>query len=179
MPVPAFKEVFAYGPVDFPVISNDPAQAEPIGVGPVANGGDTVDVNIQIGPFDGPVNVSFLIYAPSIDSEDLYFVSPHYELKSLSQAIDEDARSHRAAQDNHSGDRGIRLLGKVGRFATWKNNVNGVNENLFTLPVAGLPSGVYTLTLIVKSPDNDDNFYRWVTNFTIPKSNDSHDHHED
>jgi len=172
MPVPTFKEVFSYDPVNLPVISSDPAQARPIGVGPLADGGDTVDVNIQIGPFEGPVNVSFLIYAPSVDSEDLYFISPHYELKSLSQAADENARSQRAE------DRGAQLLCNARRLASWKNNVTGVNENLFTVPVAGLPSGIYTLTLIVKSPDDDGNFYRWVTHFTIPKSKDSHDHHE-
>ncbi len=169
MPVPTSKKVFSYGAVDLPVVSSDPAKAEPIGVGPVATGGNTIDVNVQVGPFAGPVNVSFVIYAPTLDSEDLYFMSSANGLKKLSKAVDEDQQSNISGQrdsgEQDSGQ-GSQPSSQFDRLIKWKNNVTGVNENIFAGPVSDLPSGVYTLVLVVKSGDN--NYYRWVTHVTIP-----------
>ena len=170
MPVPTSKKVYSYKPVNLPVVSSDPAQAEPIGVGPVADGGDTIDVTVQIGPFAGPVNVSFMIYAPTLESDDLYFMSSQNELKKLSKAVEEDEQSNISGQDSNSGNHDSgqdpQSSSKFGRLIRWKNNVTGVNENIFTGPVSDLPPGVYTLVLVVKADDN--HYYRWVIHVTIP-----------
>ena len=159
-------------------MSSDPAKAEPIGVGPVAGGGDTIDVNVQIGPFAGPVNVSLVIYAPTLESDELYFMSSNNGLKKLSAAVNEDQQSNISGQ--RSDDSGEHDSGgssqpstQFDRLTTWRNNVTGVNENIFTAPVSDLPSGVYTLVLVVKSGDN--HYYRWVTHVTIPQSSGSHE----
>ena len=151
-----------------PVVNSDPAQAEPIGVGPVATGGDTVDIKVNVGPFAGPVNVSLVVYAPALDFDDLYFMRGH-DLKLLSEAVDEDSAisgqdSDSDEEDGHDSHRSHNF----GNLVTWKRNVTGVDENIYTGPVSDLPSGMYTLVLVVKSPKGEDNSYRWVTHITIP-----------
>ncbi len=168
MPVPASEEVFTYAPVDLPVVSSDPAQTKPIGVGPVATGGDIVDIKVNVGPFAGPVNVSLVVYAPALDFDDLYFMRGN-DLKLLSEAVDEDSEisGQDSDSDNEYGHASHRSH-NFGKLVTWKHNVTAVNENIYTEPVSGLPSGLYTLVLVVKSSTNDDYFYRWVTHVAIP-----------
>jgi hypothetical protein len=116
------------------------------------------------------VNVSLVIYAPALDSDDLYFMRGR-ELKLLSEAVDEEEQSARSSQSNHSeGDNGDRSSShkRFSRLVVWKSNVTGVNENIYAGPVSDLPSGLYTLVLVVKSPRDDDNYYRWVTHIAIP-----------
>jgi hypothetical protein len=179
MPVPTSRQVFTYEPVNLPVLSSDPAQAKPVGVGPVADGGDTADINVQIGPFEGPVDVSFVIYAPALDPEDLYFLNTQGELKRLSRAVEENEASRSSEESSSSEGRGGRVLNKFGNLIRWKDNVTGVDENIFTTPVKALPSGQYTLVLVVKSSDDDDHYYRWVTNVTIPENKGSYRDHDD
>ncbi len=178
MPAPTSKKVFSYSAIDQPVVSSDPAKAEPIGVGPVAGGGDTIDVNVQVGPFAGPVNVSLVIYAPTLESDELYFMSSNNGLKKLSAAVNEDQQSNISGQRSddsgeHDSGGSSQPSSQFDRLTTWRNNVTGVNENIFTAPVSDLPSGVYTLVLVVKSGDN--HYYRWVTHVTIPQSSGSHE----
>ncbi len=170
MSVPTSDEVFSYGPTDLPVVSSDPAQAKPIGVGSVAVGGNTVDVRVDIGPFGGPVDVSFVIYAPALDSDDLYFMDEHDTLKRLSRAVDEDEHQAQLTGNYSSdeNDHGARPSRKFGRLISWRNNVVGVNEDVFTRPTSDLAPGVYTLVLVVRAHGDDDNYYRWVTHVTIP-----------
>ena len=168
MPVPTSEEVFSYAPVDLPVVNSDPAQTKPIGVGPVATGGNIVDIKVNVGPFAGPVNVSFVVYAPALDFDDLYFMRGN-DLKLLSEAVDEDSEisGQDSDSDNEDGHDSHRSH-NFGNLVTWKHNVTGVNENIYTGPVSDLPSGLYTLVLVVKSQTDKDQSYRWVTHITIP-----------
>ncbi len=163
MPVPTGAQAFSYQPVNMPVASDDPAQAKPIGVGPLATGGDTVDLRVDIGPFAGPVDVSLVLYGPAIDSGDLYFIVPGVGLQRLSDAVrDEDRTESDAHEGSH--DRERRLRDRV----VWKKNVTSVNEEIFMGNVTALPSGLYPLVLSVTSDDNPDNSYRWITYMFIP-----------
>ena len=171
MPVPTGSQVYSYQPVDLPVVSDDPAQAKPIGIGPIATGGDTIDVRVDIGPFAGPVNVSLIAYAPAIDSEDLYFIAPGIGLKKLSDAVGEEEQaerdgrtsSHERERDEHSlPARHFRNL------VVWKTDVTSVNEGVFTAKITDLPSGLYPLVLVITPHDNPDNAYRWITYLFIP-----------
>ncbi len=159
--------------MDKPAASADPSQAKPIGVGPVAAGGDTAEVTVQVGPFAEPVNVSFMIYAPTLESDDLYFMTSSSVLKRLSKAVEEDEQSDISRQAEDSEDdrddvQGLQSSSRFGRLVRWKDNVTGVNENVFTAPVDDLAPGVYVLVLVVKSADEDHNYYRWITHINIP-----------
>jgi hypothetical protein len=172
MPVPTGAQVFSYQPVDLPVVSDDPSQAKPIGVGPIATGGNTIDLRVDIGPFAGPVNVSLIAYAPAIDSEDLYFIAPGLGLKKLSDAVGEEEQAERDGRRRSSDEREDSehsLPSKHFRdLVVWKKNVTSVNEGVFTAKITDLPSGLYPLVLAVTSPDNPDNSYRWITYLFIP-----------
>ncbi|TAN40055.1 MAG: hypothetical protein EPN25_09110 [Nitrospirae bacterium] len=155
MPVPASEESFSYDSVAEPVVSAVPAQARPIGLGSAASGGGDLDVKVKIGPFAGRVDVSLIIYAPSIDPEDLYFMRGN-ELRLLSDAVNEDS--------DREGDRSRRFR----RLTLWKSDVTSVNEHIYSGAVSELPSGIYTLVLVVKADDEEDGSYRWVTQLRIP-----------
>ena len=162
MLVPTSQDSFVYDAVDQPVVSINPGAAKPIGVGQIAKGGGTVDLTIDVGPFDKPVNVSFFVYAPSLDSEEVYFVNSDKEFKRLSDTVD-----NLASSDSSHVDDNTPLSTKFKKLSFWKKNVTEVNENIYQGSVA---PGYYALVLVVKSPDNDEDFYSWTTHIVVPKA---------
>lgn len=170
MPVPTEKQAFTYTPVETPVVSCDPAKAKPIGVGTIANGGNSLDLAVDIGPFEEPVDVSFGIFAASFNAADIYFLNVSNELTSLQDQL---AQEPQAAAVNGQGPQSGPQNGKktFKRLVPWKSNVLGVDETLST-DIKDLPPGLYVVVLNVTrvSPaeDNFDRFYRWVTYFIVP-----------
>jgi hypothetical protein len=65
MPVPTGPHYFEYPSVSSPSLSDNPALAQPIAVGSVAQGGGTFTLQIGTSSFDGPVDAYFLVYSPS------------------------------------------------------------------------------------------------------------------
>lgn len=141
MTVPPGQESFSYDPVASPVISSDPAQAKPIGVGLVAEGGSTLSLQIALEQFSGLVDVYFAIYAPAIDPYNIYILKSDYTLQPLSVV-----------------------------FEPWKGNTAGpINEKLFgDIPILFLPAGTYYLYLAVTPSFSLDSYYLWETYFIIP-----------
>jgi len=145
MPLPGAKMTFTYEAVASPVVSGDPSKAMPIGVGPVANGGNTLEVFVKVGSFAGTVNVSLSQYIPSYSSATVYSMDSEHGMRPSSGNID-----------------------------VWKADVTGMNQHVFgPIPVSKLKKGLYTLTLTVKPSGSSDNeedesgYYRWTTHFTI------------
>jgi len=170
MPVPMSKQVFTYTPVETPVVSCDPAKARPVGVGSVASGGNSVDLSVDIGPFEGAVDVSFGIFAASFDAADIYFLNVSNQLTSLQEQLADESQTPTSdGQGSNSGHKNPKK--KFRKLVDWKSNVLGVNETLPT-DVGDIPPGLYVLVLNVTrvSPadDNFDRFYRWVTYFIVP-----------
>ena len=180
IPVPTSEQIFSFDAVVSPALNTDPALAEPIGVGPVALGGNTLDVKVNIGPFAGPVDVSLVIYAPAIVSDDLYFIGPDNKLKKLSDAITAEEQTLISTEQSQSSDNGddskepaqahqaITPMKKFSELILWKTNVTEVNESIYTGPTSDLEPGLYTLVFVAQSPYDDNNHYRWVTHFNIP-----------
>jgi hypothetical protein len=140
MPVPSGQQSWTYDPVVLPKTSIDPSQTQSTGVGPIAQGGDTVNISVALNEFSGSVNVYFGIHAPSVDP-DIYILNSNYGLQSSSKGI-----------------------------APWKENITGpVNETLFTnIPISVLPSGTYYLYLAVTPAGSMSTFYLWTTYFVVP-----------
>jgi hypothetical protein len=172
MPLPTSEEKFEYNAVANPVVSADPDLAKPIGVGPLATGGKTIDLKVNVGPFESPVNVSFFIYAPAIDSEDLYYLDRNYEVKKLSDTVGEIERESFAASSSRRGDDRTSSKKKFKRLSFWKENVTSVNEQIYK---GTLPAGYYNLVLVVKSDDNDEDYYSWTTHIVVPRDRDRDD----
>ncbi len=158
MPLPVGEQVFNYDPVALPVLNSDPAQAKPLGVGPVADGGNTVEVKVTVGPFAGPVDVFLRIYPSGKKADTVYH-------------LDADGTFKNPSEDKGSGK-------KFKKKVVWKRNVTGVDETVFgPMSANDLRQGLYVLTLNVKpsgqeddnddGDDDDDSYYRWVTYFVV------------
>ena len=44
IPMPAGQEVYSFDPLSLPFVSSDPAQSRPVGLGPLATGGDIFNI---------------------------------------------------------------------------------------------------------------------------------------
>jgi hypothetical protein len=176
IPLPSGKNAFTYTPVEIPAPSEDPATARPIGVGSVANGGGTLHLQVEIGPFEEPVDVTLGFFAASFDAADIYFLNIFNELTSLQEEINQETsgeeENHDGLDDN-PGSGNKKGKKKYKKLAVWKSDVLEVNESLLgPIDLSEVSPGLYVLVLNVTrvSPadNNFDRFYRWVTYFIIP-----------
>lgn len=140
MPLPTGTEVFNYLPVENPVKDLTPSNARPIGVGNISGG--TLNIQVGLYQFAGPVDVYFAVYAPSVDSENIYLLTQDGRLQPLSAGI-----------------------------VPWKSNVSDeIDESIFgDILSSALPQGTYYLWLAV-TPAGEGlvKYYLWGTYFVIP-----------
>ena len=138
IPLPTTTDIFSYAAVEIPVLSSNPAVAEPIGVGSVALGGDNLELRVGTNSFSGAVDMYLLLFIPVLDPVNIYQVTSIGELKNLSEGL-----------------------------FPWKTNVvSSVDADVFgTIPKSFLPPGIYTFGLVVV-PAGDISFlkyYFWIT----------------
>ncbi|MGD0885995.1 MAG: fibronectin type III domain-containing protein [Thermodesulfovibrionales bacterium] len=141
IPVPAGQQSFVTDPpVVTPTINTVPAQASPIGVGPVATGGSMVSILTGLGQFSGPVDIYFGIYAPAIDPVNIYILTPT----------------------------GFQTLATAG-LVPWISNTPGSIDVPFfgNIPISQLPPGTYTLYLGVAPTGSTSTYYLWETSFML------------
>ncbi|MBI5101301.1 MAG: hypothetical protein HZB33_05650, partial [Nitrospirae bacterium] len=166
IPVPASEETFRYDSSAAPVLALDPSDAKPIGVGPVVTGENKVDLKLKVGPFESPVDISFMIYAPHVTPEDVYFMTSDNELKRVSDAVEEETASDFQVNREYGGSKKKVKLSKI---VLWKKGVTELDETLYTGKASNIAPGTYTLVLVAQSPDEEENYYRWVTTLNVPK----------
>jgi hypothetical protein len=148
IPLPAGQETFSYDTAATPVRSADPAGAMPVGVSPSGADG-TIDMQVSIGKFGGPVNMYLTMYAPaekpSFAPVDVYSLQPDNTFKPVDM-----------------GQTG------TGGVDAWKTNVNEVNEVvLSSMSQAELPAGQYLVVFTVTSANNENVYYEWMTHFIV------------
>lgn len=143
MPLPSAQQGFEYPPTADPVTAADPAVARPIGVGPVAEGGDTVRLRIGLPAFSGPVDLYVGIMAPAIDPFHLYIVNPNGQLVVFETQL-----------------------------IAWKTAVTQpVDEFLFgDIPISALPPGQYHCYLLASPAGSLSSYYLWHTFFVVRNS---------
>jgi len=136
--VPNVQESYSYDPVAHPAVSTDSSQAKPIGVGSIAEGGDTVSIHVALSEFTGPVDIYFAISAPTIDPNNIYILKSDYTLQPVSKGLE-----------------------------PWKKNTTGpIDEHLFgDMLISSLPLGTYYLYLAVTPAGSINTFYLWTTYF--------------
>lgn len=134
-------------------MSSDPAQAMPIGVGPVAQGGNSLTLQMNLGQFLSPMDV-YAGWGISTDPDKLYFLNSNYSIQAF--AFSE------VIQALSSGT----LPAGVG---PWKSAVmEPINETLANgLPVSQLGPGTYTFFLLTTPAGSPANFYIWRTSFDV------------
>jgi hypothetical protein len=140
IPVPTSQQSFTYDPIAHPVISTDPSQAKPIGIGSIAEGGGILNLRIEFYNFEDVVDIYLGIYAPSIDSQNIYLMNENYSLQPLSMGL-----------------------------IPWKIGVKEINESLLgDIQASLLPSGQYFIYLAVTPHGDSSRYYLWTTSFFIP-----------
>jgi plastocyanin len=140
--LPQTVQTFTYPAIVTPVLSTDPAEARPIGLGDVAAGGPTLAVRVAMEQFEAPVDVYFLLYIPSLDPVNIYQFTSSGMFQTFSAGL-----------------------------APWIPAFAGpVDESLFgNITVADLPTGTYLLGVVVV-PAGDQSltkYYLWITEFTV------------
>jgi haloalkane dehalogenase len=141
LPVPSAQRSFAYSLTFSPELSASASRAQPIGVGPVAAGGDTVEIRIGLDAFSAAVDIYFLVSA-SASAAEPFLLTTRGELRPLSE----------------------------GGLEPWKEEFKGsLDEPLFgPIPVSLLPPDTYLLYLAVAPAGALDRFVLWTTHFESP-----------
>jgi hypothetical protein len=171
IPAPAFKQAFTYTPVVDPVVTCDADTSKPIGVGDIAHG--NLDIAVDVGPFEEPVDVSFGLFNASFDASNIFFLNVFNQVTSLQDELADDSSVPGGNGQNNppgqpNGKKNFR------RLIPWKSNVLEVHDTIASGDLTDLPPGLYVLVLNVTrtSPadNNFDRFYRWITYFIVPDS---------
>jgi hypothetical protein len=155
IPVPTDKQVWSFDPVDIPVLSYDPSGAKPVGVGYVATGGNTLNLQVRLNPFDSSVDI-YGAYMMSTESQTVHILNP-------------DGSSFSSFTINEILNALSTGLLPAG-LEPWKAVATGpIDFHLLgTIPVAALPSGTYTVYLLVTPASSLNSYYLWITYFIIP-----------
>ena len=119
----------------------------PVGVSQSGTDGDTLDIQVSIGEFEGPVNVYFTLYAPaekpSFAPVDVYSLQPDNTIRPVDMGQAETAGVY-----------------------PWKTNVTEANETVLS-SMDGLPHGQYLVVLTATSANNENVYYEWMTHFIV------------
>ncbi len=137
-PVPSSSGSLSYPATASPLLNF--SQAMPVGVGPVAGAGRLLNLQVGLAPFAGTVDIYLAVYAQPVDPSVVYLFAPDNSL--------------------WNSDSGL---------IPWKEDVAGpVNESLYgELPTSTLPSGDYTLYLMVTPAGRLDPYDLWTTGFSL------------
>jgi hypothetical protein len=140
MPMPTAQETFQYGPTTTPVMGTDISTAMPIGVGPVAMGGDMITVHAAIGEFSNPMDMYLAVYAPAVDPFNIYLMHPDGTLRPVSAGVEP-------------------LMA----------GVTAIDQTPITnMPTSALAKGTYTVGLMATPTEgNMSTYYMWTTHFTV------------
>jgi hypothetical protein len=137
MQLPTSGQSFTSCAAVFPGLSAEPSSANPIGVGTIAIGGDTLDLQIGLDPFSGPVDIYLGI---SVDSaKSLYILTDENTLQDASDGI---------------------IPWKTAVVSAFDEDVTGA------ITASSLPPGIYTIYLAVTPAGNAGSYYLWQTSFS-------------
>jgi hypothetical protein len=138
LPSPSGQDIYNYYSVKDPIKSPDPSVCKPFAVGDVTGG--ILSLQVGFSSFSAAVDIYLGIYAPHVAS-DVYIIKSDLSLQPVSQGLE-----------------------------TWKTNTTGpVNESLFgDIAISALPSGTYSLYLVVTPAGSQNTFYFWTTYFEVP-----------
>jgi hypothetical protein len=155
IPLPTSKQSFFYPAVSTRVMNMNPNMAKPVGVGSIANDGWYLGVNMGLFRFSG-----------LIDIYGAYTVSTDPQTVNVLNTNGSSFRSFTMSEIKNALSTGVPPVG----VRPWITNTEGpININLLgTIPVSTLPSGTYTVYLLVAPTDSLNSYYLWITSFVIP-----------
>jgi uncharacterized delta-60 repeat protein len=153
--IPTSKQSFFYPAVSTRIMNMNPSIAKPVGVGSVAHGGDSLDINMGLFRFSGLIDI-YGAYSVSTDPQTVNVLNPNgSSFTSFTMSEIENALST-----------GVPPVGAQ----PWKTNTTGsISVNLLgSIPISTLLSGTYTAYLLVTPTGNLNSYYLWITSFEVP-----------
>jgi hypothetical protein len=140
MQMPMAQQMFDYGPTTAPVMGTDISTTMPLGIGPVAMGGNIITVHAAIGQFSNPMDMYLTVYAPAVDPFNIYLMHPDGTLRPVSMGIE-----------------------------PWMAGVTSVDQTPVTnMPTSSLAKGTYTVGLMAtETGGNMSTYYLWTTHFVV------------
>ena len=135
------KQIYSYDPVSSPVRSSNFAEAKPIAIGPIAEGGDGLSLQVSIAVPDGAMDAYVTIYSPSETITDpviVYTLTPGNELVPL------------------TADK-----------KPWRTQVTDINEVILEIPTAEILPGKYLVSFELTPTGTQDTNYLWWTYFIV------------
>ena len=140
MQMPTAQEMFEYGPTTTPVAGTDISTTMPVGVGPVAMGGNTITVHVALGQFSSPMDMYLTVYAPAVDPFKIFLMHPDGTLKPVSMGLQ-----------------------------PWMTGVTAIDQTPITnMSTTGLDKGTYTVGLMATpTGGNRSTYYMWTTHFVV------------
>lgn len=126
---------FSYASSEEPLLSTDPAFAQPIGLGSAAGDGDRLTLQVGLDPFSAPVDLYLGIYAPSFDPSNIYLMNQGRTLQKLADGI-----------------------------VPWKSDISdSITETIFDMQTSPFPTGTYDFLLMATPAGSYDAYYLWET----------------
>jgi hypothetical protein len=150
---PSAVQRWTYAPVSSPVLNDDPSQARPVGIGPLASGGNTLSVKIGLNQYDTPVDI-YGAYRVSTNPGQVKVLKPgstSFNAFTVTQIL-------------NALSTGVRPQGAE----PWKSGVTGpIDEQLLSIPAENIPPGSYTAYLLVTPVNDLSKYHLWVTSFNV------------
>ncbi len=146
LPLPDEQKIFSsYLAGVSPLAHTDPAIARPIAIGSAAQGGNEVNLTIQLDKLDAEADLYFGFSSPSLNSGKIHLINQNGELVALESGL-----------------------------PPWKTSVDSINASVFdAIPVTEIPAGSYTFYLLLTAKDQSNplqgNFYLWQSEFHLPE----------
>ena len=153
IPVPVSQQIVAYPPVATPVANTNVSLANPVGIGPLAQGGAVLTVQLDIVQFAGAVDI-YVAYMVSSSPQTVNNARPDLTFQpfTIQQVLQALASGQPSA----------------GAVLLMANVTTGVNIPFFTgIPASSLAPGTCTVFLLVTVPGSLNNFYLWEKTFTV------------
>ena len=135
-----------YSGIASPVTDGSAIHSYPIGVGDIANGGDTMNIQIALNEFSEDVDIYFAMTISEFPGL-FFFMNAQNELVLMDGALP----------------------------PVWKKNLSYSfsREVLGEIPASSLLEGTYTFFLLVTPHNSFDRYYLWTTSFDTTKNMDN------
>jgi len=138
---------FSYPAIEMPVLHSDASSARPLGLGPIASGGEVLTLRAGLGEFVSPVDL-YLAIRSSSDSSNMYFLGSDYTVESVPFFL------------------ALKLLSSGSlppMVEPWKLNTMGPVDEIIVdnLSISNIAPGTYYLYLMATPANSLQHYYIW------------------
>lgn len=144
LPVPSDRTTYVIRADVSPRTGDRPETISPIGLGPFANGLDTITLRVELNRFTAPVDLYFVIYIPAVDESFIYYTGDNEEPFAV---VPSPWKTH--------------VSGGVAESLPHLSNLSAseLPDTMYYLGLVAVPAG--------STPASPAAYYLWVTQFEV------------